>query len=98
ACLDNAIAGAVTQFGRERTESTQDGDLARETERLGFFAHELRNLINTAIIAFDVVKTGNVGVAGSTGTVLRRSLLGARDLIARSLAAGRLTRGIHNRE
>jgi signal transduction histidine kinase len=97
-CLDNAIAGAVTQFGRERNQSSAEGGAAREHERLGFFAHELRNLIHTAIIAFDVVKSGNVGVAGSTGTVLHRSLIGARDLIARSLAEVRLTQGIQNRE
>src|SRR5579863_210477 len=42
-CLDNAIAGAVTQYGRERTQSTIDGENVRENERLGFFAHELRN-------------------------------------------------------
>jgi len=97
-CLDGAIAGAVTQFGRERNQSSAEGGAARENERLGFFAHELRNLLQTAILAFDVVKSGNVGVAGSTGTVLQRSLLGARDLVARSLAEVRLTQGIQNRE
>jgi signal transduction histidine kinase len=45
----------------------------------------LRNLVNTAIVAFEVLKTGNVGVGGSTGTVLNRSLMGLRDLIGRSL-------------
>jgi signal transduction histidine kinase len=97
-CLDNAIAAAVTQYGRERTQSTIDGENVRENERLGFFAHELRNLIHTAMIAFEVVKSGNVGVSGSTGTVLHRSLVGARDLIARSLAEVRLTQGVQNRE
>lgn len=97
-CLDGAIAGAVTQFGRDRSESSAEGAAARENERLGFFAHELWNLIHTAILAFDVVKSGNVGVTGSTGTVLHRSLIGARDLIARSLAEVRLTQGIQNRE
>jgi signal transduction histidine kinase len=96
-CLDDAMAGAVTQYGRERHQSTIDGESARESERLGFFAHELRNLIQTALVAFEVVKSGNVGVGGSTGTVLQRSLLGARDLIARSLAEVRLTQGIQNR-
>jgi len=98
ACLDDAMAGAVTQYGRERQQSTIDGESARENERLGFFAHELRNLIQTALVAFEVVKSGNVGVAGSTGTVLKRSLLGARDLIGRSLAEVRLTQGIQNRK
>jgi signal transduction histidine kinase len=97
-CLDDAIAGAVTEFGRGRNQSTLDGADARSDERLGFFAHELRNLLNTSLLAFDVLQTGNVGVGGSTGQVLRRSLLGARDLIARSLAEVRLTQGIEKRE
>ena len=97
-CLDDAIAGAVTEYGRERNQSTLDGETARGSERLGFLAHELRNLINTAIVAFEVLKTGNVGVAGSTGTVLHRSLMGLRALIARSLAEVRLTKGVQNRE
>ena len=97
-CLDDAIAGAVTEYGRERNQSTLDGETARGSERLGFFAHELRNLINTAIVAFEVLKTGNVGVAGSTGTVLHRSLLGLRALIGRSLAEVRLTQSVQNRE
>jgi signal transduction histidine kinase len=97
-CLDDAIAGAVTEFGRGRNQSTLDGELARGTERLGFFAHELRNLMNTAILAFDVLKRGDVGVGGSTGKVLQRNLLGARDLIGRSLAEARLTQGIQHVE
>jgi signal transduction histidine kinase len=97
-CLDDAIAGAVTQFGREQNQSTLDGETARGSEREGFLAHELRNLLNTAIIAFEVLKTGNVGVAGSTGTVLHRSLMGAHALIGRSLAEVRLNRGVQNRE
>jgi signal transduction histidine kinase len=48
-------------------------------------------LTNTAILAFEVLQKGNVGVAGSTATVLHRSLTGTRDLIARSLAEVRLT-------
>jgi len=97
-CLDDAIAGAVTEFGREQTQSTLDGETARGSERAGFLAHELRNVLNTAIMAFEVLKTGNVGVAGSTGRVLHRSLMGARALVSRSLAEVRLTQGIQNRD
>jgi len=97
-CLDDAIAGAVTEYGRERNQSGIDGESARGSERLGFFAHELRNLINTSLMAFEVLKTGNVGVAGSTGTVLHRSLLASHALIARSLAEVRLSQGIQNPE
>ena len=97
-CLDDAIAGAVTEYGRGQAQADVDGESARASERLGFFAHELRNLLNTALMAFEVLKTGNVGVAGSTGTVLHRTLMASNALINRSLAEVRLTQGIQNRE
>ena len=34
-CLDDAIAGAVTQYGRERNQSGIDGESARGSESLG---------------------------------------------------------------
>ena len=97
-CLDDAIAGAVTEYGRGRNQSGIDGESARASERLGFFAHELPNLMNTSLLAFEVLKTGNVGMAGSTAAVLHRSLLASHALINRSLAEVRLAQGIQNRE
>jgi signal transduction histidine kinase len=97
-CLDDAIANAVSAYERERTQSDIEEESARGSERLGFFAHELRNLISTSLMAFEVLKSGNVGVAGSTGTVLYRSLRASQALITRSLAEVRLTQGIQNRE
>jgi len=97
-CLDDAIAGAVTEYGRERGQSTDDGEAMRGHERMGFFAHELRNLVNTAIVSFEVLRTGNVGITGSTGSVLHRTLIGLRSLIDRSLAETRLTEGMQNPE
>ncbi len=97
-CLDDAIAGAVTEYGRERNQSGIDGESARGTERLGFLAHELRNLVNTGLLAFQVLKTGNVGVSGSTGSVLHRSLAGLDALVSRSLAEVRFTQAIQNPE
>jgi len=83
---------------RERDEYDAEGEIRRGSEHFGFFAHELRNLINTAIVAFEVLKTGNVGISGSTGGVLRRSLIGLRALVGRSLAEVRLTQGVQNRK
>jgi hypothetical protein len=97
-CLDEAIAGAVTMYGRESEEraSIQHQEATgRSNERVGFLVHELRNLINTATVAFAVLKSGNVGVSGSTGAVLERSLVGLRALIAQSLDV-RITRGVTN--
>lgn len=89
-CLDNAIAGAVTAYGRQRDQRAS----AVANERLGFLAHELRNLLNSAMLAVSAVKSGTVGLSGATGAVLDRSLLGLRALIDRSLAEVRLNAGI----
>jgi hypothetical protein len=97
-CLDEGIACAVAEYGRARTQSSVEKENARGAERIGFLAHELRNLINTALIAFDALRTGSVGAAGSTGGVLYRSLLGLDSLVSRSLAEVRLTQGIQNPE
>jgi signal transduction histidine kinase len=83
-CLDDAIASAVTEFGRGN-EAAGSAESARENERLGFFAHEIGNLVGTASAAFEVLRTGNVGVGGSTGAILQRSLSALRTLIHRSL-------------
>lgn len=89
-CLDDAIAEAVTAYSLHRERAIED----RGTERLGVLAHELRNLLNTAMLAFGSIKQGTVAVGGSTGLVLGRSLMGLRDLIDRSLAVVRLDAGI----
>ena len=99
-CLDDAIAGAVTIYGREseqRVSAKHYEETGRSNERVGFLVHELRNLVNTALVAFEVVKTGQVGVAGNTGTVLHRSLLGLRTLINHSLNEVRMTVSVTER-
>lgn len=89
-CLDDAIAGAVSAYGSQREE-----DLTYEgTERLGVLAHELRNLLNTATLAFTLIKEGRVPVEGSTGAMLARSLSGLSALVDRSLAEVRLEGGV----
>lgn len=93
-CLDNAIADAVTAFGHARDRITAAEGEHQLNERLGSLAHELRNLLNSAILAFDAIKRGNVAVIGATGAVLDRSLLGLRNVIDRSLAEVRLGEGL----
>lgn len=96
-CLDDAIAEAVTEYGRERDRLLTDEGATAANERLGFLAHELRNLLNSAMLAVDAIKGGKVGLTGATGAVLDRSLLGLRDLIERTLAEVRLSAGISAR-
>ncbi len=91
-CLDDAIAGAVTEFTRVTQKQLTD----HSTERLGILAHELRNELNTAMLAHQILKDGKVGIGGSTGGVLGRSLQALQVLINRSLAEVRLDARIHN--
>jgi hypothetical protein len=69
-CLDDAIAGAVTQFAREQ-DATREG----QTYKLGI-------LTNAAIAAFEVLRSGKVGVGGSTGELVHRNLVALRDALA----------------
>jgi signal transduction histidine kinase len=93
-CLDNAIAGAVTEYAfRQAAVRAEDG-LDALNSRLGPLAHELRNCLHIATHAVKALKTGNVGMMGATGAVLDRSLVGMRNLIDRSLAEVRVTAGL----
>jgi|HubBroStandDraft_1064217.scaffolds.fasta_scaffold02449_10 signal transduction histidine kinase len=93
-CLDNAIADAVTEFGRQRDQTTSEERAASLNERLGNLAHELRNRLSSGMLAYQAVKNSNMTLAGATGDVLGRSLIGLRDVIDRSLADVRLTVGL----
>lgn len=68
--LDNAIADAVCSFGRHRDKSIGD---------------EQRELLDTAVKAFDALKLGNIGLRGATGALLEGSLAKLRALMDRSL-------------
>jgi len=93
-CLDNGIAEAVTEYSYQRYSVGSNNGVQALNERLGFLAHELRNLIHTGTLAFTAIKAGNVGVTGATGAVLERSLIGLRTLVDRSLADVRVAAGI----
>jgi len=92
-CLDNAIAVAATEFSAQRDNMFADKD-ARANERLGFFAHELRNHLNSAMLALTAIKEGSVGLTGATAAVLDRSLVALRTLIDRSLSEARTAAGM----
>jgi signal transduction histidine kinase len=93
-CLDNGIADAVTEYSYQRLSVMADDGVQALSERLGFLAHELRNLIHTATLAFAAIKAGSVGVAGPTGAALERSLIGLRTLVDRSVADVRVAAGL----
>jgi hypothetical protein len=76
-CLHTAIAEGVTEYERLKEEAAA----RRELDLRGQLAHDLRNLVQTALLSFKVLETGKAGPSSeSAGRVLGRSLAGIRDL------------------
>ncbi len=94
-CLDNGIAEAVSEFTQRRDMLIADEQALALSQRIGYFAHELRNHLSTAGLAVAALKQSGMGVAGATGAVLDRSLVGLRTLIDRSLAEVRVEAGLN---
>jgi len=84
-CLDNAIADAVNEFSYQKELAIADKVMRDTNERAGFFAHELRNFLGTATLAFSAAKAGNLNLSGATGAILERSLTSLSKLIDDSL-------------
>jgi signal transduction histidine kinase len=93
-CLAEAIAHAVTEYSyqHDRTIANQ------ETVRLGELAHELRNALGPATMAFQMLKSGAVGIDGAMSAVLGRSLTRLTRLIDSSITQVRLDAKIDTRE
>lgn len=85
-CLDTAIADAVTGFSAQRDATLRLRHSADESERLGELVHELRNHLQTATLAFTALESGTVPISGTTGALVKRSLLAMAALLEHSLA------------
>jgi hypothetical protein len=70
-CLDDAIAGALTEFAKGEAK-TRDGELS-----------ELWSLVNSASVAFEALQSGRVGVRGATAGVARQCLAALRAYVDR---------------
>jgi len=84
-CLDNAIADAVNEFSYQKELVAADKFARESKERVGILAHELRNILGTATLAYAAAKTGNLSLSGATGSILERSLAALARLIDDSL-------------
>jgi signal transduction histidine kinase len=93
-CLDDAIGHAVSAYVRvtEETRSTA------ELHRLGYAAHELRDHLQTALLALQSLKLSGASVDGLPGQLLTRALGNMGALIERTLSDVRLTAGVERRE
>lgn len=90
-CLDNAIADAVTEFSGQRDSDLADKHATEANQKMGFFAHELRNLLHVSNMSFAAAKAGNLSLSGATGAVLERSLKSLGVLIGQSITEVRKT-------
>jgi signal transduction histidine kinase len=79
------MSEAAREYVHQRDRSASE----HETERIGVLAHELRNQLSNATIAFELLARGSMGIGGSTGALLGRGLRGLRETIDRALAGVR---------
>lgn len=90
-CLDNAIAEAVTEFSGQRDSDLAEKHATEANQKMGFFAHELRDLLHVSNLSFAAAQAGNLSLSGATGAVLGRSLKSIGVLIERSITDVRTT-------
>lgn len=91
--LDVAISDVVSDFERMHSAAMNirnQQDARQEAERLGFLVHELRNSLQSATLAFEMMESGVLEPTGSTGAILKRSLLRLGELIDTALTGVRL--------
>src|SRR5579859_2484383 len=72
-CLDDAIADAVRSWGLSRQIMIDDRSVSFQA-RLDAFENEHRRLVDVALRAFAAIRTGNVGLTGSTGALLHHAI------------------------
>ncbi|HVZ33686.1 MAG TPA: sensor histidine kinase [Polyangiaceae bacterium] len=88
------IADSVSEYARQR-----DAELSRQAnEHFAFIAHELRNPLSTATLAFQQLEAKGLLPSDDRGvSALRRGLAHASQLIEHSLQTARLASGIELR-
>ncbi len=95
--LDDAIADAVTAYGRDRQESvvTQANAIG---DHIDYFSHAQKGLLDTAIQTFAALQTGAVGLGGATARAHLDSLQALKALTDQSVSAVRLASALSTLE
>jgi signal transduction histidine kinase len=93
-CLVTGIAYAVSEYALQR-----DAELTRQAnEHFAFIAHELRNPLSAATMAFQLLRTGgHLPAASRSVRALERGLQRTHELIDQTLEAARVASGIELR-
>ena len=80
-CLDNAVASAVAEFSYQHDAEMVNDRENDEHQRLAVIGNELRNQLGTATLAVAALKTRELTLGGTTGTILERSLASLGKLV-----------------
>lgn len=73
-CLDNAISSAVAEFSYQHDADSSSHRDSMENQRLARLGNELRNQLGTATLAVAALRSRELPMGGTTGTILERSL------------------------
>lgn len=76
-CCDEAIEEAVRAYLAARDRAQAQGEVARRRQ----LVHDLRNQLNNAIMALEILHTGKVALSGNVGMMLDRSVSALRTLL-----------------
>jgi len=88
--LDAGLATSIENFWRRDKQR----ETTLVTEHFGFMAHELRNALSNANLAFKLLRTGKLDIQGRTADVLARNLTRMEALVAQSLSDVQLKAGV----
>jgi hypothetical protein len=86
-CLDNAIAGAVTEYAKHTSASAEGSYQSLNSQRKSI-AQELLTHLDAATLAVTAIKTGTPGIGGPTAGALHQSHAAMRNVIERWIAEG----------
>ncbi|CAN5791542.1 hypothetical protein BH11MYX3_BH11MYX3_08170 [soil metagenome] len=89
-CIDSGLAQAISTY--------YDLAVARGqkefAEWLGFLAHELRNSLSSAVLAYSFLRSGEVGLESKTARILERSFNQLEALVSQTLVTVQLKSGV----
>lgn len=80
-CVDASIACALEEYWTEAIAQEHRST----TERVGVFAHELRNAVASARMSYSLLETGQFAVKSRVGDVLGRALARIEVLVGRAI-------------
>jgi signal transduction histidine kinase len=91
--LNAGVANAVSQYVSQR-----DAELRREmSEHMGFIAHEVRNPLSSARMAFGLLQRRELAAGGSVVDLLARTLKRTGDVVDNALQHASLNLGVSPR-